>query len=150
MEIHTFLSSNQVALKKSQVILPCLAIANIYLQKTRCRVTIAQLFQWKHKSYQGLGIPEMPVEYNCLKNKKTKKTKTLKKAENKIFTFWTLFFFWYCCSDLTFCTLQRTSNKRSCKLKSLYTTLPSSGAWYSEGSSSSSRSSLGSFPRDNE
>lgn len=128
------LPSNQIALKKSQVILPCLTIANIYLQETYCRVTTVSV---KHKYYQGLGIPRMPVEHKCLK-KKQKQTNQPKKAENKIFTFWAFLFCEASGSDLTLCTLQRTSNNSSLRLKSLYTTLPSSGAWYSEGSSLSS------------
>lgn len=132
------LPSNQIALKKSQVILPCLTIANIYLQETYCRVTTVSV---KHKYYQGLGTPRMPVEHKCLKNKKSWKQNL---------TFWAFLFCEASGSDLTLCTLQRTSNNSSLRLKSLYTTLPSSGAWYSEGSSLSSWSSLGSFPRENE
>ena len=146
MQNHTCLSSNQVDLKKSQVILPSLPTANIYLKKThtvelQLNVLIVRV---KTQMLSRTGNPRDASWAQLFK--KTKQNKT---TNNKICTFWAFFFLWYRGNDFTFCTLQRTSNNRSFKLNSLYTRLPSWGALYSEGSSSSIWSSFGSFPIEN-
>lgn len=143
MQNHTCLSSNQLGLKRSQVILPSLPTTNIYLKTHTVELQLNVLAVWvKTQMLWRTGNPRDASWAQPFK-------KQNKKAKSRICTFCAFFFLWYRGTDFTFCTLQRTSNNRSFKLNSLYTRLPSWGALYSEGSSSSIWSSFGSFPIEN-